>query len=71
MHCVNKCKIVKRCLSRKRKKNAKRLSHHDGKVRVFRRKGERFTDACVVEIKQAWRGWDGIMGDRQTDLICE
>ena len=25
------------------------LSHHDGRRQVFRRKGERFADCCVVE----------------------
>ena len=25
------------------------LSHHDGRIRVFRRRGERFADNCVIE----------------------
>ena len=25
------------------------LSHHDGQIRVFRRRGERFADNCLIE----------------------
>ena len=49
------------------------LSHHDGRVRVFRRRGERFADACVVERNRFGGGsvmvWGGIMGNRKTDLV--
>lgn len=49
------------------------LSHADGRLRVFRRKGERFSDACVIE-GDRFGGcgvmvWCGIMGGRKTDLI--
>ena len=41
------------------------LSHHDGRIRVFRRRGERFADN--------WGGsvmvWGGITGRRKTNLI--
>ena len=49
------------------------LSHHDGRIRVFRRRGERFADNCLIERDRFGGGsvmvWDGIMGRRKTNLI--
>ena len=49
------------------------LSHHDGRIRVFRRRGERFADNCLVERDRFGGGsvmvWGGIMGRRKTNLI--
>lgn len=49
------------------------LSHADGRVRVYRRKGERFAEACVRERDRFGGGgvmvWGGIMGGRKTRLI--
>ena len=49
------------------------LSHHDGRIRVFRRRGERFADNFLVERDQFRSGsvmvWGGIMGRRKTNLI--
>ena len=49
------------------------LSHHDGRIRVFRRRGERFTDNCLIERDRFGGGsvmvWDSIMGRRKTNLI--
>ncbi len=49
------------------------LSTNDGRIRVFRRRGERFVDACVVERNRFGGGsvmvWGGIMGHRKTDLV--
>ena len=51
------------------------LSHHDGRIRVFRRRGERFADNCLIERDRFRDGsvmvWDGIMGRRKTNLIVE
>ena len=49
------------------------LSHHDGRIRVFRRRGERFADNCLIE-RDRFGGWSvtvwgGIMGRRKTNLI--
>ena len=49
------------------------LSHHDGRIRVFRRRGEHFADKCLIE-KDRFGGWGvmvwgGIMGRRKTNLI--
>lgn len=50
-----------------------RLQRSDGRVRVYRRKGERFTDACVVERDRFGGGsvmvWGGIMGGHKTELV--
>ena len=49
------------------------LTHHDGRIRAFRRRGERFADNCLIE--RYWFGggsvmvWGGIMGRRKTNLI--
>ena len=32
------------------------LSHHDGRIRVFRRRGERFADNCLIE-RDRFVGW--------------
>ena len=49
------------------------LSHHDGRIRVFRRTGERFADNCLIERNRFGGGsvmvWGGIMGRRKTNLI--
>ena len=48
-------------------------SHHDGGIRVFRRRGERFADNCLIERDRFGGGsvmvWGGIMGRRKTNLI--
>ena len=49
------------------------LSHHVGRIRVFRRRWERFADNCLIERDQFGGGsimvWGGIMGRRKTNLI--
>ena len=49
------------------------LSHHDGRIRVFKRGGERFADNCLIERDRFGGGsvmlWGGIMGRRKTNLI--
>ena len=49
------------------------LSHHDGRIRVFRRRGGRFADNCLIERDRFGGGsamvWGGIMGRRKTNLI--
>lgn len=49
------------------------LSFADGRVRVFRRRGERFADNCLLERDRFGGGsvmvWGGIMGDRKTNLV--
>ena len=49
------------------------LSHHDARIRVFRRRGERFADNCLSERDRFGGGsvmvWGGIMGGRKTHLI--
>ena len=49
------------------------LNHHDGRIRVFRRRGERFADNCPIERDRFGGGsvmvWGGIMGRRKTNLI--
>ena len=49
------------------------VSHADGRVRVYRRKNERFADCCIVEKNRFGGGsvmvWGGIMGNRKTDLV--
>ena len=49
------------------------FSHHDGRIRVFRRRGERFADNCLIERDRFGGGsvmvWGGIMGRRKTNLI--
>ena len=49
------------------------LSHHDGGIQVFRRRGERFADNCLIERDRFGGGsvmvWSGIMGRRKTNLI--
>ena len=49
------------------------LRHHDGRIRVFRTRGERFADNCLIE-RYRFGGrsvmvWGGIMGRRKTNLI--
>ena len=48
------------------------MSHANGKARVWRRAGERFADACVME-RDRWGGpsvmvWAGITATHRTDL---
>ena len=49
------------------------LNHHDGRIRVFRRRGERFVGNCLIERDHFGGGsvmvWDGIMGRKKTNLI--
>ena len=49
------------------------LSHYDGRIQVFRRRGERFADYCLIERDRFGGGsvivWSGIMGRRKTNLI--
>ena len=49
------------------------LNHHDGRIRVFRRGGERFADNCLIEMDRFGGGiimiWGGIMGRRKINLI--
>ena len=49
------------------------LSHHDGRIRVFRRRGECFADNCLIERDRFGGGsvmvCGGIMGRRKTNLI--
>ena len=51
------------------------LSHHDGLIRVFRKRGERFADNCLIDSDRFGGGsvmvWGGIMGRRKTNLIVE
>ena len=51
------------------------LSHHDGRIRVFRRRGEHFADDCLIEMDRFGGGsvmvWGRIMGRRNTNLIVE
>ena len=49
------------------------LSHHDGRIRVFRRRGERFADNCLIG-RDRFGGWSvmvwgGVMGRRKTNVI--
>ena len=48
-------------------------SHRDGRIRVFRRRGERFADNCLIERDRFGGGsvmvWGVIMGRRKTNLI--
>ena len=49
------------------------LSHADGHERVYRRRGERFVDACITEWDRFGGGsvlvWGGIMGGSRIRLI--
>ena len=49
------------------------LSHYDGRIQVFRRRGERFAENCLIERDRFGGGsvmvWGGIMGRRKTNLI--
>ena len=49
------------------------FSHHDGRIRIFRRRGERFADNCLIERDRFGGGsvmvWGGIMGRKKTNLI--
>ena len=49
------------------------LSHHDCRIRVFRRRGEPFADNCLIK-RDRFGGvcvmvWGGIMSRRKTNLI--
>ena len=50
------------------------LSHDDGQIRVFGRRGEHFADNCLIERDRFGGGsimvWVGIMGRRKTNLIA-
>ena len=49
------------------------LTHHDGRIRVFRRRGERFADNCLIKRDRFGGGsvmvWGGITGRRKKNLI--
>ena len=49
------------------------LSHAEGRETVYRHRGERFADACVIERDRFGDGsvlvWGGIMGGNKTRLI--
>ena len=49
------------------------LGYHDGRIRVFRRRGERFADNCLIERDRFGGGsvmaWGGIMFRRKTNHI--
>ena len=49
------------------------LSHHHSRIRVFRSRGERFADNCLIERDRFGGGsvmvWGSIMGRRKTNLI--
>lgn len=49
------------------------LEHADGRTRVFRRTGKRYTDACVVEADRFRGGsvmvWGGISYNRKKQLV--
>ena len=49
------------------------LDHHAGRVRVWRRRGERFADSCVRSSRQGRGGsvmiWAGISEQGKTDLV--
>ena len=49
------------------------LSHHGGRIRFFRRRGERFADNYLIERDRfgggSVMGWSGIIGRRKTNLI--
>ena len=50
------------------------LSHAGGRERVYRRRGERFADVCVIERDRFGAGsisvlvWDGVKGGNKTRL---
>ena len=50
-----------------------RLMHADGRIRVYRRRGERYADACVNQVDGHNRGsvmiWGGICGRQKTRLL--
>lgn len=50
-----------------------RLSNCDGRIRVYRRPGERYSAATVQEVEKFGRGsvmvWGGISLDERTDLV--
>ena len=49
------------------------LSHADGRERVYRRRGERFADACIIQRGRFGGGsvlvWGGMMGGNKTGLF--
>ena len=49
------------------------LRHADGRLRVYRRVGKRYADACVLRHDRFGGGsvmfWGGIVGNRRTDLV--
>ena len=48
------------------------LSHHDGRIRAFRRRGERFADNCLVEKDRFGGGSVMVWGEgKQISLLCE
>ena len=52
------------------------FSHHGGRIRVFRTRGERFADNCLIERDRFEGGsvmlWGGIMGrGKKISLLCK
>ncbi len=49
------------------------VSHADGRMRVYRRKNERFAQCCIRERDRFGGGsvmvWGGILGNAKTDLV--
>ena len=49
------------------------VHHHDGRIRVFRSKGERFQDSCVSKVNRGGGGsvhvWAGISQFNKTELV--
>ena len=47
------------------------LSHHEGRIRVFRRKGERFADNCLIERDRFGDGVALWAEGKQISLLCK
>ena len=46
------------------------LSHDDGRIRVFRRRGERFADNCLIE-RDRFGGGSVMVWGKQISLLCK
>ena len=49
-------------------------SHHDGRIRIFRRRGERFSDNCLIERDRLAVLWYGVAlwaEGKQISLLCK
>ena len=47
------------------------LSHHEGGIRVFRRKGERFADNCLIERDRSGDGVALWAEGKRISLLCK